>query len=95
MNMKENSNHNASHSGPGPQRCTSNPLTVVTLDQMTESAHPECNMIYRCKNCGRPLSSYDIINFYGLPACPVCFNAAAPFEVELLPSATQTASMHS
>ena len=60
-----------------------------------ESGQPEGNLIYRCKNCGRSLSAYDIINFYGLPACPVCFNAAAPFEVELLSPDTETLAMMS
>jgi hypothetical protein len=92
--MKKNSSLQVSLSGPAPEVCAANPLNVITLEQTMDSGRPQYEMIYRCKNCGKPLSSYDIINFYGLPACPVCFNAAAPFEVELVVSEMQGAAVH-
>jgi hypothetical protein len=94
MNMKENNNFEVRGSGLASRVFVGSQLAGATIDPATESAHPGGNPIYRCKNCGRPLSSYDIINFYGLPACPVCFNAAAPFEVELLASDSEAVAMH-
>jgi hypothetical protein len=34
-----------------------------------------------CSNCGKQMKLSDTVNFYGLPACPVCLDAAEPFEV--------------
>ena len=27
----------------------------------------------------------DVVNYYGIPACPVCVNTGAPFEIEQQP----------
>ena len=53
-----------------------------TKDFGSEAVGSEFNVIYKCKNCERTLSFYDVVNFYGIPACPVCLNSGAPFEIE-------------
>jgi hypothetical protein len=95
MNMKEKNNFEVRQCGSAAHACVASKSAGATLDRTLATADPDSDMIYRCKNCGRSLTPYEIINFYGLPACPVCFNAAAPFELELLAPDTQVAAMHS
>ena len=40
------------------------------------------NTTYRCKNCGKRIKLRDAVSYYGVPACPVCVRAYAPFEIE-------------
>jgi DNA-directed RNA polymerase subunit RPC12/RpoP len=42
---------------------------------------PDRNATYVCKNCGRRLTLAEAASFYGIPACPVCVYAGAPFEI--------------
>ena len=39
------------------------------------------NAVYVCKNCGKKLKLSEAASFYGIPACPVCVYAGAPFEI--------------
>ncbi|MFO1478485.1 MAG: hypothetical protein U1F98_17770 [Verrucomicrobiota bacterium] len=41
----------------------------------------ETEFHYRCKNCGKVLQLAETVNYYGIPACPVCVNAGRPFEI--------------
>ena len=41
----------------------------------------DANAIYVCKNCGKKLKLSEAASFYGIPACPVCVYAGAPFEI--------------
>jgi hypothetical protein len=36
---------------------------------------------YKCRNCGRTLKLREAVNYYGIPACPVCVYAGQPFEI--------------
>jgi len=47
----------------------------------TSAGATEAGSVYRCKNCGKQLQLSETVNFYGIPACPVCVNAGAPFEI--------------
>lgn len=38
------------------------------------------NAIYKCKKCGRRMTLRDAANYFGIPACPVCVHADAPFD---------------
>jgi hypothetical protein len=42
---------------------------------------PGVNTIYKCKNCGRRIKLSDAASYYGIPACPACVQACAPFEI--------------
>ena len=42
---------------------------------------PDANAVYVCKNCGKKLKLSEAASFYGIPACPVCVYAGAPFEI--------------
>ena len=45
------------------------------------TAEPAPETMCRCKHCGKRMTLRETTNFYGIPACPVCVNAGAPFEV--------------
>jgi len=45
------------------------------------SAAPSRDTICRCRHCGKQLKLCDAVNYYGIPACPVCFHAGNPFEL--------------
>ncbi len=44
-------------------------------------AAPGPETVFRCKHCGKRMTLRETTNYYGIPACPVCVNAGAPFEV--------------
>ena len=48
----------------------------------------EHTTVYVCKNCGRRLTLAEAASFYGIPACPVCVYAGAPFEIIREPGQT-------
>jgi len=39
------------------------------------------NALYKCKNCGRRMKLSEAASYYGIPACPACVQACAPFEI--------------
>jgi hypothetical protein len=41
----------------------------------------DLNTIYKCKNCGKRMKLSEATSYYGLPACPACVQACAPFEI--------------
>ncbi len=49
--------------------------------QSTIPLSPDLNTIYKCKNCNRRMKLSEAISYYGLPACPACVQACAPFEI--------------
>jgi len=68
---------NGSASHPQPEVLT----RVVGQEKAVPTVGPDRDPIYRCKNCGKRMKLHDAVNYYGIPACPACFRAGAPFEI--------------
>jgi len=70
-------------------------LRLITISNSSEEsfnpmAQSDPESFYRCRNCGKRMTLQDAVNYYGIPACPACVNAGAPFEIvpELPPAAS-------
>ena len=83
--MKEQSNSESKDFRPAPVAHPHHQFASGARCLAVEPVGPECNVIYKCKNCGRMLRFSDVVNYYGIPACPVCVNTGAPFEIEQQP----------
>ena len=56
------------------------PARVFAREEAVSAAHCR-DPIYRCRHCGERIKMYDAVNYYGVPACPVCIHAGKPFEL--------------
>jgi DNA-directed RNA polymerase subunit RPC12/RpoP len=67
----------ASVSHPQPEAAT----RVVGQDKANSTVGANRDPIYKCNNCGKRMKLQDAVNYYGIPACPACIRAGAPFEI--------------
>jgi hypothetical protein len=56
------------------------------------AARPSRDTTCRCRNCGKEMKLSETVNFYGIPACPICVHAAKPFDVLIEPMESDTAN---
>ncbi len=62
-------------------RSESEATVRAAAPQDTVSFSPDLSVIYKCKNCGKRMKLSDAASYYGIPACPACVQACAPFEI--------------
>ena len=81
LSMKEKTKTEPQDSSSSEPVYTYYPLAGVTENAVIRLVEPDPEALYRCKHCGKRMTLRETTNFYGIPACPVCVNAGAPFEI--------------